>query len=675
MSGRRLLVPEVIQTSAMDCGPACLTATLAGFGIHASYGRLREACQTDVDGTSIDQIEDAAVQLGLDAEQVMVPADYLMEPEAPPGILVVRLPNGCTHFVIVWRKYGRWVQCMDPAAGRRWTSRDQLLAEAYIHTQSVPDSAWREWAGSESFLRPCRRRLRAIGITRGEAERLLKNALQDASWTSLASMDAAARMVDSLVRASGLRNGREAASVFSALLNNPGRIPERYWCVRQDPASPGHLLFKGAVLVEVRGRRVPRPEPRDLPPELAAALAERPVHPGRHLWKGLCADGLSAPAVLVAVLGLAAAGTVAEAILLRGFLDVGRHLVLSGQRLWALTALLIFLVGLLLLETPLAFHLRRVSRKLECRLRLSFLRKIPRLSDRYFQSRLISDMAERSHGLHQLRLIPEIGADLLRSVFQLLFTVAGIVWFYPGSAIAAMAGAAAMVAIPLLAQPSLTERDLRVRNHVGALSRFYLDALLGLTAIRAHRSERPLRSEQEKLLAEWAGAAIRVQRLAVLVDALQFLVGAGIAVWLVLGHIAQDGGLGGVLLLAWWALSIPVLGQQIAEAAWQYPTLRNITLRYMEPLGAPEEPVELPAKAGHGALPGVFISIEGASVRASGHSILEDITLQIEPGSHVAIVGRSGGWLSDCPTWLARRSRGSRSPLCFTRLESLVNLD
>jgi hypothetical protein len=56
--GRRWLIPEVIQTSAMDCGPAGLKALLGGFGIEASYGRLREACHTDVDGTSIDTIEE-----------------------------------------------------------------------------------------------------------------------------------------------------------------------------------------------------------------------------------------------------------------------------------------------------------------------------------------------------------------------------------------------------------------------------------------------------------------------------------------------------------------------------------------------------------------------------------------------------------------------------------------
>ena len=90
---RLLLAAEVVQTSAMDCGPAALKCLLEGFGIRVSYGRLREACQTDVDGTSIDTIEEAAVQLGLEAEQVMVPVDHLFLPAARalPALVVVRL--------------------------------------------------------------------------------------------------------------------------------------------------------------------------------------------------------------------------------------------------------------------------------------------------------------------------------------------------------------------------------------------------------------------------------------------------------------------------------------------------------------------------------------------------------------------------------------------------------
>src|ERR1700690_1180672 len=109
---RRIFVPEVVQTSVMDCGPASLKCLLEGFGIPVSYGRLREACQTDVDGTSIDTMEEAAVQLGLNAEQIMVPADHVLAPEADllPAIVVVRLASGSTPFVVAWRPAGPLVE-------------------------------------------------------------------------------------------------------------------------------------------------------------------------------------------------------------------------------------------------------------------------------------------------------------------------------------------------------------------------------------------------------------------------------------------------------------------------------------------------------------------------------------------------------------------------------------
>src|SRR5215813_9034511 len=118
--GRRLFAAEVVQTSAMDCGPAALKCLLEGFGIHVSYGRLREACQTDVDGTSIDTLEEAAVQLGLEAEQIIVPVDHLLLPEAAalPAIVVVRLAR---------RRHGRVVQVMDPATGRHWPTCRSFL--------------------------------------------------------------------------------------------------------------------------------------------------------------------------------------------------------------------------------------------------------------------------------------------------------------------------------------------------------------------------------------------------------------------------------------------------------------------------------------------------------------------------------------------------------------------
>ena len=127
----RFFAPEVIQTSAMDCGPASLKCLLDGFGRPVSYGRLREACQTDVDGTSIDTLEDVAVALGTEAEQIVVPLDHVLRSEARalPAIIVVRLPNGLTHFVVLWRKLGPYVQVMDPGTGRRWLRADAFLRD------------------------------------------------------------------------------------------------------------------------------------------------------------------------------------------------------------------------------------------------------------------------------------------------------------------------------------------------------------------------------------------------------------------------------------------------------------------------------------------------------------------------------------------------------------------
>src|SRR5258708_11222019 len=152
---RRIFVPEGVQASAMDCGPASLKCLAGGFGIPVSYGRLREACQTDVDGTSIDTMEEVAVQLGLEAEQIMAPADFVLLPEAKllPAIAVVLRASKVTHFVVAWRGHGGLVQVMEPAIGRPSEPKAQFLSHLYIHPLSVPAKGWGTWAESGGFTR------------------------------------------------------------------------------------------------------------------------------------------------------------------------------------------------------------------------------------------------------------------------------------------------------------------------------------------------------------------------------------------------------------------------------------------------------------------------------------------------------------------------------------------
>ena len=307
----------------------------------------------------------------------------------------------------------------------------------------------------------------------------------------------------------------------------------------------------------------------------------------------------------------------------------------------------------MLLELPIAAGLWRLGRRLEARLRMAFLEKIPRLGERYFQSRLTSDMAERSHNIHQLLKLPELGAQFIRATFTLVLTALGIVWLDPASWWLALLAAAAAIGLPLLVQPLLTERDLRIRSHDGALSRFYLDALLGLVSVRAHGAERAVRREHGRLLVDWERARNGFEQAAMAIGVAQSLVCFGLVIWLVLANLMRDGQGGDILLLVYWALNLPLLGQEIAQIVQQYPAHRNRTLRLLEPLGAREEHHSTPSQsinvleqAGDASTiasaPGVAIAFKDVAVQAAGHTILEAINLEIAAGSHVAIVGPSG---------------------------------
>lgn len=684
----------------MDCGPAALKCLLEGFGIRVSYGRLREACQTDVDGTSIDTLEEVARRCGLQVEQTIVPADQLLEPAAGalPAIVVVQLPSGYTHFVVVWRRHGKLVQVMDPSRGRRWVPIRTLVGELYVHTMLLPAAAWRSWAGSATRLAVLRSQLRALGVGDGEIDGHLRLALADPDWHSIAALDATRRLVGYLVRSGGLSAGRAAARAVTAFYTQalrepqlePVTVPLSYWPVvakKVDETDETLLVFRGAVLVHAAGRVPAGLEPAqgassaaagapasscpsDLPPDLAAALTEPPPRPGRELLRMLRADGLLAPAALVAGLGLAALGTLGEALLLRGLLEIGGRLRLVSQGVEALLALLVLFTLCLGLDAVNGLSLRRLGRRLELRFRMAFLEKIPRIHDRYFASRPHSDMAERCHSLHRLRLLPGLGGQLVLGACELLLTTAGLIWLDPASAPLALCLVATVLLGSVALQPVLAERELRVRSHAATLSRFYLDALLGLVPVRAHGAERSLRREHEGQVVEWSRAGAALQRVSVVGQGVLSLVALALAVALLFGHLARSTTQSSSLLFLYWTLNLPLLGQGIAQLTRQYPLHRTVTLRLLEPLGALEDARPGPSRAhapgpthAAGREQGVAVQWSGVTVRAGGQTVLRDVALTISPGAHVAIVGPSGAGKSSLAGLLVGWQRVSEGEL------------
>ena len=495
----RWLVPEVVQTSAMDCGPASLKCLLEGFGIPVSYGRLREACQTDIDGTSIDTIEAVANRLGIDAEQILVPVDHLFLPQAQvlPAIVVVRQADGATHFVVVWRRHGAWLQVMDPAIGRRWVRSRRFAEEVFQHQAGVPAREWRVWAGSDDFLLPLRAQLRGIGVPAATTEALLARALAEPLWFALAALEASVRFVRSVVDAGGLEIGQQAgqltATMFEQTLLLPhdihGLVAPAYWSALPgtfDAYTGLQLRLQGAVLVRITGRKnasngegAKSGEAAGAPlraaersPELAAALAEKPVHPLRTIWALLAVDGVLAPLALAVAMAIAAAAVLVETFLFRGLFDIGWALNLPSQRLGAVAALLAFVFLLMLLEIPIFTETMRLGRHLEIRLRVAWLKKLPYLGDRYFQSRPVSDMADRSHNIYLTRMLPGFGLHFVQALCDLAFTLAGVALIDSAALGPATLLVLAALVIPVAVQPLLNERDLRIRNHGAALHVF-----------------------------------------------------------------------------------------------------------------------------------------------------------------------------------------------------------
>ncbi|MCU0686282.1 MAG: ATP-binding cassette domain-containing protein [Polyangiaceae bacterium] len=652
----------MVQISATDCGPASLKSLFAGMGAELNYRVLREVCQTDIDGTSIVTLDEVANQLGLDAEEVMLPVDHVFLPEARalPAIIVVLTAGGRPHFIVLWKRIGPFVQIMDPAAGRLWVRVEALLSSLYQHTTSVPAEGWREWASSEEAVATLERRLRNLGAV--EAKALIAKALEDPGHQSIATLDAAGRATEAMVRAGAVKRGRTASSLLSSMIANETSgevaIPASYWSVRPNPEAEGELLLSGSVLLRVRGWREgataegePALPKATIAPEIATEIAAKQESPARTLFRLLRQDPRSIPVLITAGLALATFGRILQALMLRAVLDLGRDLGTVGQRAAGILVFAAVALMLLLIQLPISLGLLGVGRRLEVRLRKAYFEQLPKTEDRYFQSRLASDMASRCHNIQAMRTLPALIAQGFTIALELLATTAALIWAAPGAWPIVLALSAVTLLLPLIAQKVFLEPDMRVQSQVGALSKFILDALVGLTPILIHGAERSLRRSQETLLVSWTKSRYWLLALTVAFEGGLMLVSYGLVVWLVYSYLGGNERASLVLLVVFWALRFPILGQRLLILSRGLPSVMNKVRRLMDIIGAVngdddpahgQTPERAPEPSEAVAAKGVAISMEKVRIKGGGHTILDKINLTIAPGEHVAIVGVSG---------------------------------
>lgn len=644
---RRLYPPEVLQSSSLDCGPAALKALLAGHGIDIDYDRLRRACATDVDGTSIDAVEEVARDCGLDARQAVVPYDQLGLADARnlPAIAVTKLPSGQAHFVLLWRRVGRWWLVMDPAQGRRWMSWKALTDALLPSRVPVDPVAWRRWAATDEFLTPLRTRLRRLGVPRMKIEHRIESAAAEDGWKSLARLDAVARCLGTLADKGVLHTRATRTRAFDDLVERDVEaLPRGDWSVveRESDSEQPFLEMRGAVIVRARGLRTSS-RPRLLPRSASGPIEHRRTQaPARALLRLLLRKGIFGLGTVV-LLAVAAAGLgLLELLLLRGILGLDALVGTRDERLAVVVLLLVFAVGQALFELPFIAALKRMGRTMEIRLRHELGVALPRFSDQYLQTRLASDIAERCHSIHLLRNVPIMLGTVARASAALALTVTALVLWSPATLAPAGLLGAASFALPLALQRLLNEHSLRVRTHSGGLMRFFLDAMIGATPIRAHGAQESVRREHESKLTAWGRASLRYVIASLTVDGLVAVFGVASVLWLTWSHLASGGSSGRLLLLVYWGSSIPVLGRTITSTLQQYAPVRSIAVRLFETLDAELEAAHTDTARSIARANGVELRLDDVVVRVGGRDVLSNINLHVSPGEHVAVVGDSG---------------------------------
>jgi ATP-binding cassette subfamily B protein len=108
---------KIKQHDVKDCGAACLASIGNYYRIHLPIAKIRQLSSTDLRGTNVLGIIQAAEKMGFYAKGVKAGLDALSK-VPKPSIAHVVMKNKLHHFVVIYKVGKKYVEVMDPAFGR-----------------------------------------------------------------------------------------------------------------------------------------------------------------------------------------------------------------------------------------------------------------------------------------------------------------------------------------------------------------------------------------------------------------------------------------------------------------------------------------------------------------------------------------------------------------------------
>lgn len=110
------------QINENDCGPVCLQMILSYYQDQTGLDVVKDLCSTDLEGTSLAELEYALKHLGYEAIGAMVSMEYLEEAQLP---CIVHWQEN--HYVVVYKITKTKVYIADPAVGKLKLSYSEFI--------------------------------------------------------------------------------------------------------------------------------------------------------------------------------------------------------------------------------------------------------------------------------------------------------------------------------------------------------------------------------------------------------------------------------------------------------------------------------------------------------------------------------------------------------------------
>ena len=719
---RRFFLPLVDTNATPTFGLALLKAILLGYQIAITDAELHRAMAGVAQPDAPTGLQQIAQRLGLQLELLLLPTDQLCLPAVLPALVMMRpIAEEAPHWTVIWQQVGAFHQVLDPKLQRRWLQPAQLLAEAQDDVFTLTAEEWRTVATTATSRHFLQARLNALDVAADEQTILLEAAYTPGNELGPAVLDAALRTVEHVVQRGGFRRGREAGKAVAhhfahglTLLHERRQLlAPANWAILPELTATdlrqAPVTLHGVVVLRIIGltaaraaaltaaRATPTKVSRAAAPAVNAAAPPATVTSTPTTEKPTVLTYLRAEAWPVAVviglaMLLAGAGLFFQAVIFRSLAQLSLDLLSFERRLWAIGLLLLFTLTMTGLKWFSHSTVQRLGHRLDGRLRIAVLSQLPRLSSHYFQQIAAGDMIERIHNLRAIRKLPFYLSEFLHLFFQFLMTVVGLLLLDWVSALITFI----KLLIPFFffyIDGYIGSESVRTRTYLGFLSRFYLDAMQGLVAIRTHGAEQTTRRAYEDLLGKWVKSSINVYqgewRNNVIATALSYSLTALIIVLYVLRGKEPAN----LLLIAYWSISLESLRGPLLFLATSYLFDQGKVNRFLQLFDAPLEetlvggtsqpqvdapvisaplaaaqdvdPSEMNAtgsdsttanpslrssrvrtKAKQPAPPtvaqGLAITMQQVTVMAGKQQILKAVDLEIPAGSQIGIVGPSG---------------------------------